>query len=154
MEPAMNWKAEHDRFMTIAYPATQKAARRAFWHWKSNKRDDAIQECHAKMWDQWSRLLLRGKNPETMIGSLLKFALLWVRYDRKLGGRARTPDVYDYRAGFKQQQFADDESACPSDRADAANGWIKWNVQSDDNPLDLAAALETSGVSLAQWCDI
>src|SRR6516225_11487314 len=114
---AINWRVEHEKFMTLAFPAAQKAAKRAFWHWKSNKRDDAIQECHAKMWDQWSRLLLRGKRPEKMIGSLIKFAILWVRYDRKLGGRARTPDVFDFRSGFKQQLLGDDGQACPSDRA-------------------------------------
>jgi hypothetical protein len=150
----LNWNVEHERFMTVAYPATQKAAKRAFWHWREHKRDDAIAEATAKMWDSWSRLLLRGKNPETMIGSLIKFALLWVRYDRRIAGRARTPDVYDFRSGFKQQQFADDGQACPSDRADAANSWIDWVVSSGDDPCALAAALECCGITLAQWCDL
>jgi hypothetical protein len=88
-----------------------------------------------------------------MIGSLIKFAILWVRYDRKIGGRARTPDVYDFRSGFKQQQIADDGQACPSDRADAGNAWIDWHVQTGDDPCALAAALEGSSVSLSQWCD-
>jgi hypothetical protein len=150
----MNWEQEKQRFMSIAYPATQKAARRAFWHWRQHKRDDAIQECHAKMWDSWSRLLLRGKNPETMIGSLIKFAILWVKYDRKIAGRARTPDIYDVRAGFKQQLLADEGRACPSDRAHPGNPWINWEVSSGDNPSDLVAALEQTGVSLSQWCDL
>jgi hypothetical protein len=76
------------------------------------------------MWDQWSRLLLRGKDPETMIGSLIKFAILWVPYDRKLGGRARTPDVFDYWAGLTQQQISDQGVANPSDRSDPRNPWI------------------------------
>jgi hypothetical protein len=151
---AINWDVEHDKFLTLAFPAAHKAALRIFWNWRHDKRDDAIQECHAKMWDQWSRLLLRGKRPETMIGSLIKFALLWVRYDRKLGGRARTPDVYDFRSGFKQQLLGDDGQASPSDRGDAGNGWIYWNVQTGDNPADLAAALEETCVSLSRWCDM
>jgi hypothetical protein len=90
----INWNVEHQRYMAIVYPATQKAARRAFWNWREDKREEAIQEAHSKMWDSWSRCLLHhGKNPETMIGSLIKFALLWVRYDRRIAGRARTPDV-------------------------------------------------------------
>jgi hypothetical protein len=153
MESAMNWEQEKQRFMKVAYPATLKAAKRAFWHWKSNKRDDAIQECLAKMWDQWSRLLANGKNPEKMIGSLIKFAILWVRYDRKIGGRARTPDIYDYRSGFKQQQFSDDGQPSPSDRSDPQNPWINWNMQIGDDPSALAAALETTGITLSQWCD-
>ena len=149
----INWDQEQQRFMGIAFPATQKAASRAFWHWR-DKRDDAIQECLAKMWDQWSRLLLRGKNPERMIGTLIKFAILWVRYDRKIGGRARTPDVYDFRSGFTQQQFSDDGQACPSDRADPANPWIDWQVQTGDDPAALCCALESTGITLAQWCDL
>jgi hypothetical protein len=149
----INWTLEHKRFEAVAYPATQKAAKRAFWNFPENRRSDAVQECHAKMWDQWSRLRLKGKNPETMVGCLIKYALLWVRYDRKLGGRARTPDVYDYRAGFSQQFLSDQGVASPSERSDAENPWIDFNVQSGDNPADLAAALEETGVSLAQWCD-
>jgi hypothetical protein len=150
----MNWDQEQQRFMTVAYPATQKAARRAFWHWPEHKRVEAIAEATAKMWDSWSRLLLRGKNPETMIGSLIKFALLWVRYDRKIGGRARTPDIFDYRACFKRQQISDQGMANPADRSDPQNPWIDWAVSSGDDPCALAAALETSGISLAQWCDL
>lgn len=89
-----------------------------------------------------------------MIGSLIKYAILWVRYDRRIAGRASTPDVYDFRSGFKQQLHADDGQACPTDRSDAGNAWIDWHVQTGDDPSDLAAALETSGVTLAQFCDI
>jgi hypothetical protein len=149
----LNWNVEHERFMSIAFPATQKAARRAFWHWREHKRVEAIQECHAKMWDSWSRLLLRGKNPERMLGSLIKFAILWVRYDRRIAGRARTPDSFDFRAGFKQQQISDQGEANPSDRADPHNPWINWELHAGDDPSALAAALEQTGVSLAQWCD-
>ncbi len=152
---AINWQVEHEKFMTLAFPTTEKAAKRAFWHWREHKRVDAIQECHAKVWDSWSRCLLHhNKKPETMIGSLIKFAILWVRYDRRIAGRARTPDIFDYRAGFKQQQFSDDGHACPADRADSENAWINWHVESGDNPLDLAIALEANGVTLSQWCDL
>jgi hypothetical protein len=150
----INWSVEHETFLTLAVPAAHKAARRTFWNWRHDKRDDAVQECLAKVWDSWSRARLRGKNPEKMIGSLIKFALLWVRYDRKLGGRARTPDVYDYRSGFKQQLLGDHGQACPSDRADAANAWIDWDVHSGDDPANLAAALEQTGITLSQWCDL
>jgi hypothetical protein len=156
--PDLDWQAEHNRFMAIVYPATLKAAKRAFWYWRYDKRDDAIQECLAKMWDQYSRLRQRGRTPENLeksLGSLIMFSLLWVRDNRRLAGRrARTPDVFDYRAGFKQQQFSDDGQACPSDRSDPRNPWINWNTQTGDDPAELTAALETSGVSLAQWCDL
>ena len=149
----MNWEQEQQRFMEVAFEATRKAAKRAFWHWKSNKRDDALQECVSKLWDSWSRLLLRGKNPEPMLGCLIKYALLWVRYDRRISGRARTPDIYDFRAGFTQQQITDQGAANPADRSAAENPWIDWTLSSGDDPSDLASALEETGVSLAQWCD-
>ncbi len=149
----MNWKREHERFLTVAYHRTMKAAKRAFYGWRSCNRDDAIQECLAKMWDSWSRLLHRGKNPEPMTAGLIKFAILWVKYDRKIAGRSRVPDVYDFRSGFKQQQISEQGQANPADRSDPENTWISWNLSGGDNPSDLAAALETSGISLAQWYD-
>lgn len=149
----LNWETEHERFTANVYPRTMTAAKRAFYGWHPRKKDDAIQECLAKMWDSYSRLLRRGKNPEPMISGLIKFAILWVRYDRRIAGRSRRPDIYDYRAGFTQQQISDQGQANPSDRSDHRNPWINWQVDAGDDPADLAAALETSGVSLAQWCD-
>src|SRR4051812_42007761 len=125
----MNWEREQQRFVDVAFEKTQKAARRAFWHWRSDKRDDAIQECQGKMWDQWSRLLQRGKNPEPMLGCLIKFALLWVRYDRKIAGRARRPDVLDYRAGFKQQLLSEQGQAAPTDRSGPEVPWLNFDLQ-------------------------
>jgi hypothetical protein len=150
----VDWESEHERFVSVAYDRTQRAAKRAYWGWRSNKRDDAIQECLSKMWDSWSRLLQRGKNPELMIGCLIKFAILWVRYDRRIGGRSRMPDVYDYRSHMKKQMLSEKGEASPTDRADASNPWIDWNVQTGDDPAELAAALEKTGISLSQWCDL
>ena len=152
----INWEAEQRRFMEVAYQRTLRAARRAFWHWRENKREEAIQTCLAQMWLQWVRILKAGKQPESMLGCLIKYACLHVRYDRPVSimERARTPDVFDYRSGFKRQQMSEQGEAAPSDRSDAANPWINWNVQAGDNPCDLASALEETGISLAQWCDL
>jgi hypothetical protein len=149
----LNWATEHERFMANAYPRTMKAAKRSFYGWHPRKKDDAIQECLAKMWDSYSRLLKRGKNPEPMISGLIKYAVLWVRYDRKLGGRARNPDVYDYRSGFTQQLLSDRGQPTPTDRASAANSWINWDQSTGDDVCLLAAALESTGITLNQWCD-
>jgi hypothetical protein len=150
----LDWEAEHVRFMTVAYARTVTSAKRAFWGWHSRKKDDAIQECLAKMWDQWSRLLLRGRDPEPMLKGLVKYAILWVRYDRRIGGRSRTPDVYDYRAGLTPQQIDDQGWANPSDRSAAGNAWINWNLHGGDDPCDLAAALERCRILLAQRYDL
>ena len=71
------------------------------------------------MWDQWSRLLLRGRNPEPMTSALIKYAILWVRYDRKIGGRARNLDVFDFRANMNRQMLSDRGEAAPSERSSA-----------------------------------
>ena len=35
----------------------------AFKSWHERKRADAIQECVAKLWDEWIRLVNRGREP-------------------------------------------------------------------------------------------
>ena len=103
--------------MAVAYDRTQKAAKRAFYGWHESKRDDAVAECMAKMWDQWSRLIVKGKNPEPMTSALIKFAIMWVRYDRKIGGRARNLDVYDYRSHMHRQLLSEQGVASTSEAA-------------------------------------
>ena len=70
----LNWQ-QHKRFMTIAYDRTQKAAQRAFSGWHITKQSDSVASCIGKMWDQWFRLLLRGRDPEPMIAGLMKCSL-------------------------------------------------------------------------------
>jgi hypothetical protein len=151
----VDWQVEHDRFMTLVYPRTLKAAKRAFSGWHISKQTDAVASCIGKMWCQWSLLLLRGRDPEPMIAGLIRHALLFVKYDRKpsIVDRARTPDVYDFRSGFKRQMLSEQGEASPTDRSDAANPWINWHVQAGDSPCELAAALEETNVTLAQWYD-
>ena len=63
----IDWQVEHKRFMDVAYNRTLKAAQRAFSGWHISKQSDSVASCVGKMWDQWSRLLLRGRDPEPMI---------------------------------------------------------------------------------------
>jgi len=48
----IDWRAEQDRFMRVAYDRTMAAARGAFRKWHRRKRDDAVAEMIGKMWDQ------------------------------------------------------------------------------------------------------
>jgi hypothetical protein len=59
-----------ERFIEVAYPSTLRAAHRAFKSWHERKRADAIQECIAKMWDQWIRLVNRGAQPRAIAQGL------------------------------------------------------------------------------------
>jgi hypothetical protein len=148
-----NWEVEHDRFMTVAYDRTMMAAKRAFYGWHGPKQEDAIAECMAKLWDSWSRLLMRDRDPQPLLPGLIKYAVLWVKYDRRIAGRSRNVDIYDYRSGLSQQMISENGQAVPSDRSSAANPWINWGIKSGDNPCDLAAALESTGITVNQWCD-
>jgi len=144
-----------ERFVQVAYPTTLRAAQRAFKSWHERKRADAIQESVAKLWDEWVRLVNRGKNPEPLLNGLIKFAILWVRYDRRLSGRSRNIDVMDYRAGMKQQEISGKGEVSPTDRSDKNNGWIDWAVSArSDDPAQLASALEEVGLSLEDWVGV
>ena len=142
-------ETEQDRFMRLAYARTVAAARKAFRSWHSSKREDAVQEAVVKMFDQWIRLVQRGGDPEPILGGLIHFAIMFVKYDRRVAGRARQPDVYDFRSGLKQQRLSGQGQASPSERSDAENGWIDWRVAGGDDPADVVMALEVTGLTLA-----
>ena len=150
-----NWDAEHKRFMDVAYDRAVRAAKRAFWGWPESKREDAQAEYMGKVWDQWWRLLERGKDPEPMLYPLLHWAKQWVYQDRRLSGRPRNIDIQDYRAGMTQHLMDARGKLEPHDRSDRRNGFLDWSGTSGtDDPTDLAAALETAGSSLDRWCDL
>ena len=100
------------------------------------------------MWDQWSRLLIRGKNPEPMIGPLIHLAKLWVRYDRKIAGAGtwlrclRLPGWHATATTVRAGQGQPDRPERPD------NAWIDWTVDAGaDDPADWAAALEAAGLT-------
>jgi hypothetical protein len=135
--------------MRLAYDRTVKVARKTFRRWHESKRDDAVQEAVTKMWDQWTRLAQRGGNPEPIIGGLIHYAIMFVKYDRKVSGRSRQFDVFDYRAGMKRQRLSGQGNASPTDRSDPANNWINWRLESGDDPARLVGAVDALGLCLA-----
>lgn len=152
MDTKIDWKAEQERFMSVAYERAMKAAHDAFRKWHSRKRDDAVAELVAKVWDQWARLLMRGKDPEPMLWPLIHWAKMWVRYDRKIAGRGRNPDVFDYRAGMVRQDLDGQGKAHPAERSARVNGWLDWAVDAGaDDPGEMAAALEAAGLTAEDW---
>ena len=43
----------------------------------------------------------------------------------------------------------------PHDRSDRTNGFLNWTgAARTDNPANLAAALDQSGITLSQFCDL
>lgn len=139
--------AEQRRFMEVAYLRALRTAQRAFQRWPRRKREDANAECVAKVWATWVYNLEKVKDALALLGPNIHFAILWVRYDRKIAGRARGFDVFDYRANMKRQQLDGQGHASPTDRSDPLNGWIDWSVRTDDDPAAWAAALEEAGLT-------
>lgn len=143
----IDMRAEQDRFMALAYVRCERAARRAFRKWHSRKREDAIAEMVAKVWATWVYNVQKGKDPLALLGANIHWAKMWVRYDRKIAGRGRNPDVYDYRAGMKRQMLSGQGKASPTDRSDAGNVWIDWGLSDGDDPAELVAAMEAHGLT-------
>src|SRR3954453_22958798 len=147
----IDWEFEKRRFTEVAYERTMAAAHAAFRKWHRRKRDDAVAEMIGKMWDQWARLLLRGKDPEPMLWPLIHWAKMWVRYDRKIAGRGRNPDVFDYRSNITRQDMDGKGKAHPSERSARINGLIEWGLSDGDDPAELVAALEDVGLTWATY---
>jgi hypothetical protein len=142
----INWTAEKERFERVAYPFAVRAARRAFRRWPERKRDDAEAEFLAKMWDQWKRLLDKGRDPEPLLWPLIHWAKQWVRYDRRIAGRPRNIDIQDHRAGMTRHLMDGRGRLEPHDRAARLNGFLDWTgTVRTDNPAELAALLEAAG---------
>src|SRR5947209_19992158 len=115
--PEINWTQEQGRFMAVAFKRTEAAAHAAFRDWHRRKRDDAVAEMVGKMWDQWARLLMRGKDPEPMLGPLIHWAKMWVRHDRRLSGRPSNIDIQDYRAGMTRHLMDERGKLRPHERS-------------------------------------
>jgi hypothetical protein len=97
--------AEPRRFMETAYPRALRAAQRAFKRWPRRKREDAIAEMVGRVWMTWVLNMEKGKGPLGLLGPNIHWAILWVRYDRKIAGRARGFHVSDDRPNRKRQQL-------------------------------------------------
>lgn len=148
----INWGAEKERFELVAYPFALRAARRAFRHWHERKRADAEAEFMAKVWDQWKRLLDKGRDPEPLLWPLIHWAKRWVYMDRRLSGRPSNIDIQDFRSGMTQHLMDGRGKLQPHDRAAPINGWLDWSGASHtDDPSALSAALEGAGVTLDEY---
>ena len=147
----IEWREEQRRFMSLAYHRAECAARRAFKTWHFRKREDAIAEMIGKVWATWVYNVEKGKDPVALLGPNIHWAILWVRYDRKLAGRARSFDVEDYRANMTRQDMDCQGKARPSERSARINGWIEWGLSDGDDPAELVAALEAVGLTCAAY---
>lgn len=148
-------EATQERFVQVAYPRALKAAHKAFTFFHERKRLDCQQEFLGKLWQEWILLVKRGRNPEPLLNGLIKYAILWVRYDRRISGRARNIDVTDYRSGMKQQGISGKGVVSPTDRSYKMNEWIDWAVSAtSDDPSLLAAELEIAGISLEEFMGV
>jgi len=148
----IDWETEKQRFERVAYPFAVRAARRAFRRWPEQKRLDAEAEFMAKLWDQWKRLLDKGRDPEPLLWPLLYWSKHWCFQDRRLSGRPRNIDIQDYRAGMTCHPLDGQGQPRPHDRAAPIKGWLDWTgVAHTDDPGELVEALEQAGMSLEEY---
>ncbi len=151
----VDWQAEHRRFMAVAYEPALRAAQRAFRRWHPSKRDDAEAEFLAKLWDQWKRLLERGRDPEPLLFPLLFWAKRWVQFDRRIAGRPRNLDIQDFRCQMTAHLMDGRGKLEPHDRSSRINDFLDWTgAARTDDPAALASALEETGLTLEEWLDL
>ncbi len=151
----INWEAEQRRFMQVAYEPALRAAKRAFGSWHPSKIEDCQAEFMAKVWDQFRHLVELGRDPEPLLYPMIHWAKRWVQYDRRLSGRLRNLDIQDYRAGMVQHLLDGRGKVEPHDRSSRMNEFLDWTgAARTDDPSELAGALEQTGITLAQWCEL
>ena len=97
--------AKQRPFLETADPGATRAASRAFERRPSRERDDAIAECVAKVRATQVFNLETGKDSVALLGPMIDRAILRVRCDRMITGRARGLGVFDDRANRKRQQL-------------------------------------------------
>ena len=140
----LGWSIEQERFEKLAYQRALHAARRAFKGWHVRKRDDAVAEMMAKVWATWRYNVEKGKDPVALLGPNIHWAILFVRYDRRISGRAKCFDVFDYRARMRRQDLDSQGRAHPTERGDRETYWINWRgVMVNDDPALWAEAKDS-----------
>jgi hypothetical protein len=148
----IDWQAEHERFMAVAYDKAKRAAKRAFRGWPDSKREDAEAEFISKVWHQWMCRLMLTKDPAPLLFAFLHWAKRWVQYDRRIAGRPRNIDIQDYRSQMVQHLLDGRGKLEPHDRSARINAYLDWTgAARTDDPADLAAALEQAGLSLEEY---
>jgi hypothetical protein len=150
----INWNVEHEKFMTV-YDKAVRAAKRAFRHWHVSKRSDMEAEFMAKLWDQWKRLLERGKDPAPLLYPLLHWAKQWCYQSRRLSGRPRNIDIQDYRSKMTAHLMDGRGKLEPHNRSARINAFLDWTgAARTDDPAVLASALEETGLTQEEWLDL
>jgi hypothetical protein len=142
-----DWTIEQERFEKLAYQRAMNAARRAFKSWHERKRDDAVAEMVGKVWATWRFNVEKGKDPVALLSANIHWAILFVRYDRRIAGRARGFDVFDYRAKMTRQDLDSQGRPHPTERGVRENYWIDWHgVAIYDDPAAWAEAKDGLGL--------
>jgi hypothetical protein len=91
--------------METADPGASWAAQRAVERRPGRERDDAIAECVATVWATRVFNLETGDDSVALRSPNIHWAILRVRCDRRIAGRAWGIEVFDDRANRKRQQL-------------------------------------------------
>jgi DNA-directed RNA polymerase specialized sigma24 family protein len=74
-------------------PDIERYAAHVFRHCRPDDRDDLISETVARMWLSFIRLSGRGKDPRRVFRPLLRFCVLGIKDDRRVGGRRNSREL-------------------------------------------------------------
>lgn len=133
------------RFMREIYPVVKRHARRQFRNCSPDHRREGTQEAVAAAWQSSVRLVERGKDPAKFPSRIARYAVLFVRNGRHVGGRQNHCDVMSWhrqqRNGHTveslgdyphdsvqpwQQILAEDKRTTPADVAVIRLDLVAW----------------------------
>jgi hypothetical protein len=134
---------QHDRFLAMM-PQIRRQAFAAFRKFRSEARDELIQEVVANCYRAWVLLVHRGKEAVVYPTPLAQYAIRQVRDGRRAGGRLKATDILSPSAqrihGFTVQRF---------DQRDPQTGI--WNEQLVEDRRAGPAQIAAARLDLAAW---
>ena len=75
-------------------PQIERYARHVFRRCRRQDREELVAESVARMWLFFVRMSQRGPDPRTVFGPLLRFCILAVKDDRRVGSRKNVQDLW------------------------------------------------------------
>ena len=136
-------KSMHDRFLAML-PQIRRQAFAAFRKFRSEAREELVQEVVANSYRAWVLLVRRGKESVAYATPLAQYAIRQVRDGRRVGGQQSSQDLLSPSArrihGYRVERF---------DQRDQQTGMWKEQLVEDRRagPAEVAAAR----LDLAAW---
>jgi hypothetical protein len=151
-------KLVHDRFLTML-PQIRRQAFAAFRTFRSEAREELVQEVVANSYRAWVLLLRRGKESVAYATPLAQYAIRQVRDGRRVGGQQSSQDLMspsarrihgcrverfdqrDQQTGIWKELLVEDRRAGPAEIAAARLDLAAWYRTLSKQTRQIAGAL-------------